>query len=66
MQIVDVIPERFGSFLFVSIDIEYKNNALFTHILLQIYIDNDISIIINLDNVLANKPVLLQDNMKIN
>lgn len=66
MQAANLTPERFELFLFVSIDIEHKKNALFTHMLLQACIDNDISIITNLDIAFADKLLLLRDDMEIN
>lgn len=45
---------------------KYKRNTLFICMLLQVCINNNTSIIINSDNIIANKPVLLQDNIEIN
>lgn len=66
IQAANVIPERFELFLFVLMDIEHKRNALFMRMLLQACIDNDTSIITNLDITFANKLLLLQDDIKMN
>lgn len=66
MQIVDIKLERFKSFSFVSINIEYKKNASFILIFLHTCIDNNIRIIIDLDNVFINETILFQDNIEIN
>lgn len=66
MQVVNVLPERFESFLFVLIDIKHERNASFTCILLQACIDNNTSIITDPDIAFANEPLLFKDNMKIN
>lgn len=58
MQVADIILKKLKFFLFILIDIKHKRNNLFTHILLHVYIDNDINIIINPGNVFVNELVL--------
>ena len=58
MLVVDVILKIFKSFLFISIDIEYKKNTLFMRILLQTCIDTNINMIINLNIKFANDLIL--------
>lgn len=59
MYVTDVILKKFELFLYVSIDIKYKKNAFFMHILLRVYIDNNTSIIPNPDIIFFNKLFLL-------
>lgn len=66
MPAVDVTPERFELFLFISINIEHKKNTFFIRMLLQIYINNDTSIIIDPNNNLADESILVKDDIKIN
>lgn len=66
MYVADIIPKKFKAILFSLINIKYKKNTSFTHIFFYVCINNKTSIIIDLDNISANEPILLQEDMQIN